>query len=138
MQQTQNYRVLSVRGVLGYEQGEEFERAFTVDEERDYLDRGQLEIVPREYRVVGPNEVNGVKAPDTFTAAMRIENERQLLDGGQIERVDGAAPDDLTKLTRAELNERATALGIEDPAALKDKQAVIDAIEAADTTSEEE
>lgn len=63
-----------------------FERDFTPSEEKDVLDAGLLEIVPRTYLVLSDNYA--VPEGETFEAAMLIENEAALIQGGHIERVD--------------------------------------------------
>lgn len=68
----------------------EFEHEFTVQQERDLVGSGLIEIVPRRYRVLVDTPVYGVTALDTdptFEAAMLIENEAALITGGHIERV---------------------------------------------------
>lgn len=62
-----------------------FEREFTPSEEKDALDSGLLEIVPRTYRVLSDNYA--VPEGETFEAALLIENEIALIAGGHIERV---------------------------------------------------
>jgi hypothetical protein len=77
-----------------YAQGEEFDKEFTVEEERENLSSGLLEIVPRKYRVIGDSEVFEIKATaddPTFEAAFPIENEAALIQAGHIERVDEVA-----------------------------------------------
>jgi hypothetical protein len=73
-----------------YEQGDEFDAEYTVDEERSLIDSKLLEIVPRTYKVIGGSKVYGVAVgddPPTFEQAMLIEPEAALIQGGHIERV---------------------------------------------------
>jgi len=63
-----------------------FEHDFTVTEEKDWLDSGLLELVPRKYKVLSDNYA--VPQGETFEAAMLIEIEAALLSGGHIERVE--------------------------------------------------
>jgi len=74
-------------GHEGYKQGEEFECEFPVDEERNYLDGGLLEIVPREYKVVGTSVVHGHQPGESFLMALP-RGEEELLLGYHLERVD--------------------------------------------------
>jgi hypothetical protein len=74
-----------------YGVGDEFDKEFTIEEERENLSSGLLEIVPRKYRVIGDSEVFEVKATaddPMFMAALPIENEAALIQAGHIERVD--------------------------------------------------
>jgi len=63
-----------------------FEHEFTVTEEKDWLDSGLLELVPRKYKVLSDNYA--VPLGETFEAAMLKEIEAALISGGHIERVD--------------------------------------------------
>jgi len=74
-----------------YEQGEEFDKEFTADEEAANLESGLLEIVPRTYRVVGNSIVHETSPGDTFEAALTIGVEALLVDGGHIKREDKPA-----------------------------------------------
>jgi hypothetical protein len=66
-----------------------FEGDFETAEERDHLDGGHLEIVPRPYRVLSDN----YQAPkgETVELALPMETEDALL-GVHIERVDKPTP----------------------------------------------
>lgn len=64
-----------------------FEADFTPAEERDQLDGGHLEIVPRPYRVLSNNFAAG-KQGANVDLALLVEAEAALLQGGHIERVD--------------------------------------------------
>jgi hypothetical protein len=57
-------------------------------EERDALNSGHLELVPRKYRVLSDNYTAG-KQGDVVELALLKENEAALMQGGHIERVDG-------------------------------------------------
>jgi hypothetical protein len=67
-----------------------FEREFTPTEERDWLDSGLLELVPRAYRVLSNNYAAGAQG-DLVDLALLVENESALISGGHIERVDKPA-----------------------------------------------
>ena len=69
-----------------------FEADYTAIEERDWLDRGLLELVPHRYKVVGPHAVYDTAPGDTFERAFRIDEEAHLLDAGHIIRVGGPPP----------------------------------------------
>ena len=79
------YRALTPAAVGAFDEGV-FERDFTVVEEKDWLDSGLVELVPRTYRVLSANYA--VPQGQTFEAAMLKENEAALIAGGHIERVD--------------------------------------------------
>ena len=79
------YRALTPAAVGAFDEGV-FERDFTATEERDWLDSGLVELVPRTYRVLSANYA--VPQGQTFEAAMLKENEAALISGGHIERVD--------------------------------------------------
>ena len=67
-----------------------FEREFTPSEEKDWLDSGLLELVPRTYRVLSNNYSAGGQG-ETFEGSYLVENEAALIQGGHIERVDKPA-----------------------------------------------
>jgi hypothetical protein len=71
-----------------YQQGEEFEKEFSVEDEAENLDNGLLEIVPRKYKVIGDSRVNETDPGDEFEAALRLGQERFLIEAGHIERVE--------------------------------------------------
>lgn len=81
---TNTYRAKTKAAEAAFSSGV-FERDFTVTEERDALDSGLLELVPRTYRVLSDNYA--VPEGETFEAALLIENEAALIAGGHIERV---------------------------------------------------
>jgi hypothetical protein len=64
-----------------------FEADFSALEEKDHLDGGHLEIVPRTYRVLS-NNFSAAKQGATFDGAFLVEQEAALIQGGHIERVD--------------------------------------------------
>lgn len=67
-----------------------FEHEFTVLEERDALDAGLVEIVPRPYRVLTDNFAAAPQG-ETFEAAFPVETETALIAAGHIERVKPTA-----------------------------------------------
>jgi len=67
-----------------------FESELTAEEERDWLDRGLWELVPRPYRVLVDNyTVDGQPVPQggIVEVGFPIEIETMLVDGGHLERV---------------------------------------------------
>ncbi|HEU4543465.1 MAG TPA: hypothetical protein VFR23_20200 [Jiangellaceae bacterium] len=79
------YRALTPQAVAMFEEGV-FEAEFTPAQERDWLDSGLLELVPRRYRVLSDNYE--LPKDNTFVATMLVEIEAMLTDAGHIERVD--------------------------------------------------
>lgn len=80
-------RTSAAEGLFGSEQ---FDREFSAIEERDYLDRGLLEIVPRPYRVLSDNyTIDGKPVPhdEIVELAFPVEIEAALVNGGHLERV---------------------------------------------------
>jgi hypothetical protein len=73
--------------------GDVFEAEYSAVEERDWLDRGLLELVPRRYKVTGPHAVRGVEPGETFLAGLRVDEESALIAGGHIARVGGPLPE---------------------------------------------
>jgi len=67
-----------------------FEAEYSASEERDQLEAGHLEIVPRPYRVLSNNYSAG-KQGDVVDLALSVENEAALIQGGHIERADKPA-----------------------------------------------
>lgn len=86
------YRVTGPRPVLDAEPGEVLEHEFTTQEERDLLDAGRVEIIPRPYLVVGTSRVHDTDPGGTFTAGLPVGQEAALIEGGHIERVPDPAP----------------------------------------------
>jgi hypothetical protein len=83
---TNTYRAVSERAKALHDPAE-FEAEFTPADERDQLDAGHLEIVPRPYKVLSNNFSAG-KQDDTVDLALPVEQEAALIQGGHIERVD--------------------------------------------------
>jgi len=80
------YRAVSDRAKSLH--GEEpFEADLPATEERDQLEGGHLEIVPRTYRVLVNNFAEGEQG-STVDLALVVENESALLAGGILERDD--------------------------------------------------
>ena len=94
-----------------YGQGEEFDHEFSEDDETTNVKSGLLEIVPRRYRVISTNIVHNTLPGDTFEAALPKGQEALLLESGNIERDDDE--EDLSKLLKSDLVERAVAAGID-------------------------
>ena len=78
------YRALTPQAVGVFSEGV-FEADFSPSEEKDWLDSGLLELVPRQYKVLSDNYA--VPRGETFEAALLVENEAALISGGHIERV---------------------------------------------------
>lgn len=81
-----SYRPVSERAKALYGD-DDFEAELTVVEERDQLDGGHLEIVPRPYKVLSDNYSAG-KQGDTVDLALQVEIEAALVSGGHLERAD--------------------------------------------------
>lgn len=79
------YRATTPAAVAAYADGV-FEHEFTATEERDALDSGLLEIVPRTYLVLS-NNYSAAGQGETFEGALLVDNEAALILGGHIERV---------------------------------------------------
>lgn len=85
---TNTYRPVSDRAKALH--GEDaFEAEFTAAEERDQLDGGHLEIVPRPYRVLSDNYAAG-KQGDVVDLALPVDIEAALVSGGHLERADAS------------------------------------------------
>ena len=132
----QRYNVTGPRPVLGHAPGEQFDHLLSAEDEAAHIAAGRLEIVPRGYRVIGPRNVFGNGPGSEFEAALTIDQEAALL-GVHLERVDEEPTENLSGKKREELDELAAALGIENPDQLPNKDAVIEAIEAAQNPDEE-
>jgi hypothetical protein len=78
------YRPVSARAKALHGE-KEFEAEYTASEERDQLDGGHLEIVPRSYRVLSNNYSAGAQG-DVVDLALPVETEAALIQGGHIER----------------------------------------------------
>ena len=66
-----------------------FDGDFDAAEEKDHLDGGHLEIVPRDYEVTSDNFSGGPKG-SPYRAALRKEIEEALLAGYHLKRVEVA------------------------------------------------
>jgi len=64
--------------------------ALSVMDEKDAIDGGHLEIVPRAYRVLSDNFSGGPQDGE-WMGALRVETERALIAGGQLERIEAPA-----------------------------------------------
>lgn len=82
------YRPLSDRAKAIHGE-KDFEDELSAVEERDALDGGHLEIVPRPYKVLVNNFAAGEQG-EQVDLALPVENEKALLDGGILERVDAS------------------------------------------------
>lgn len=123
------YRVSGARPVLDVEPGDELEATFSAQEEAEYLSTGRLEIVAAEYQNLGTSVVHGAKPGELFRAALTVGQRDALIAGGHIDADSDAA--DLAALSREKLNVLAVSAGVDAPERLSNKQAVIDAINAA-------
>jgi hypothetical protein len=68
-----------------------FEATFTPAEERDWVDGGHVEQVPRTYRVLSDNYTGGEQGSEV-EAALPVEIEAALITGGHLQRVDPKPP----------------------------------------------
>ena len=83
---TNTYRPVSDRAKAIH--GEDpFEADFTPADERDQLEGGHLEIVPRPYEVLVNNFADGEQGA-TVDLALKVEQEAALLSGGILKRSD--------------------------------------------------
>lgn len=80
------YRALSARA-KALHGDEPFAAELSAAEERDQLDGGHLEIVPRSYEVLSNNYSAG-KQGDVVDLALAVEIEAALISGGHIKRTD--------------------------------------------------
>jgi hypothetical protein len=94
---TNTYRALTPAAIAAYDEGV-FERDFTPVEEKDALDSGLIELVPRKYKVLSNNFAAGDQDSE-IEAAYLVEIEQALIAGGHIERV--ATKSGSTKKTAA-------------------------------------
>jgi hypothetical protein len=85
------YRATSPAAVAAFAEGV-FERAFSPSEEKDWLDSGLLELVPRKYKVVSNNYSGGAQGSE-IEAALLVEIEAALVQGGHLKRVEPVAPE---------------------------------------------
>ena len=83
---TNTYRALSV--LAKSEHGDApVDLDLSVLDERDALDGGHLELVPRKYRVLSNNFSAGPEGSE-YVGALRKEIEAALISGGHLERLD--------------------------------------------------
>lgn len=82
---TNQYRATSPYGEAIYGK-DVFDADFTAGEERDHLDGGHLEIVPRDYTVMSDNFSGGAKGA-VYQGAFPREIEEALMSGGHLTRV---------------------------------------------------
>jgi hypothetical protein len=80
------YRAVSDRAKALHDPAE-FEADLTPADERDQIEAGHLEIVPRPYKVLSNNFSAG-KQGDAVDLALLVEQEAALIQGGHIERVE--------------------------------------------------
>ena len=80
------YRAMTDAARAAYADGV-FDAEFTPSDERDRLDSGLLELVPRAYKVLSNNFSAG-KLDEVVDLALVVEQEAALISGGHIERVD--------------------------------------------------
>lgn len=78
------YRAVSDRA-KALHGSEPFEAELSASDERDQLDAGHLELVPRPYKVLSNNYSAG-KQGTVVDLALAVENEAALISGGHIER----------------------------------------------------
>lgn len=87
---TNTYKALSEYGKAIF--GEDvFNADFTASEEKDHLDGGHLEIVPRDYEVTSDNFSGGPKGAH-YRAALLKEVEAALIAGYHIRRMGDDEP----------------------------------------------
>lgn len=83
---TNRYQPVSILAKSEHGEGP-VELDLSVMDERDALDGGHLELVPRTYRVLSNNFSGGPQGSE-YQATFRKENEAALAQGSHIERVD--------------------------------------------------
>lgn len=83
------YKPVSARAKALYG-SDDFDTELSAAEERDQLEAGHLEIVPREYEVLSNNLAAG-KQGEEVTLALPVETEAALIEGGHIKRVEKKA-----------------------------------------------
>ena len=82
------YRPVSDRAKALYGE-DDFEADFSASDERDHLEGGHLEIVPRPYRVLSDNYSAG-KQGEVVDLALPVDIEAALVSGGHLERADAS------------------------------------------------
>lgn len=85
------YRALTPFAEVLYQPGT-FDRSFTSSEEKDALDGGHLEIVPRPYKVLSNNYSAG-EQNDVVELALLVDHEKALIQGGHLERFEPELPE---------------------------------------------
>jgi hypothetical protein len=85
---TNTYKAISTVGEHYFGAGVT-DHDLTAVEEKDALQGGHLELVPRTYRVLSDNYTAAAQG-ETFEGSFLVENEAALIQGGHIERVDPA------------------------------------------------
>lgn len=81
---TNQYKAVSIYGKAVF--GEDvFDADFAAAEERDHLDAGHLELVPRTYKVTSNNFTGGDHGSE-YEAALPVEIEAALVAGGHLVR----------------------------------------------------
>jgi hypothetical protein len=80
------YRTLTKLGEHLYGEGEN-DLDLSVLDEKDALNNGHLELVPRTYTVTSTNCTHG-KQGSKVQLALRVEVEAALVNGGHLERVE--------------------------------------------------
>jgi hypothetical protein len=86
---TNTYRALSVAAKS--EHGDApVDLDLSVVDERDALDGGHLELVPRTYRVLTNNFSGGPEGSE-YVGALQKEIEAALISGGHLERIDAGS-----------------------------------------------
>ena len=82
------YRPVSDRAKALYGE-DDFKAEFSASDERDHLEGGHLEIVPRPYRVLSDNYSAG-KQGEVVDLALPVDIEAALVSGGHLERADAS------------------------------------------------
>lgn len=82
---TNTYRAVSVAAKSEYGV-DAVDLDLSVMDEKDAIDGGHLELVPRRYKVLSDNFSGGPQNGE-YTGALRKETEQALIAGGHIERV---------------------------------------------------
>jgi len=85
---TNQYKALSEYGKAIFGEGV-FDADFDAAEERDLLDGGHLELVPRDYEILSDNFSGGMKGM-TYHAALVKDVETALIAGYHLKRVNPA------------------------------------------------
>lgn len=84
------YKAVSEYGRAIFGEGV-FDADFAAVEEKDHLDSGHLELVPRKYEILSANFSGGVMG-DEYEAALVKDIETALIDGGHLKRKDEKKP----------------------------------------------